>query len=193
VFSVLVGGNAGDFERDRLSYRGGFAKPALVQTNNGIEWSAVPDPNRRGTHLNPSKLNRLIAYLYERSMLVAAVVERTMPQIDFSGDRLTLEHPNAADRDAITKWTLEKFSRLKIDKKILLLQYGSNFAELPVVDEREKILRIANALSLKIVDTMDVLTRDEPQKLWISGRLAGHHTPYGNEVVCEYLFQRGFH
>jgi hypothetical protein len=126
-------------------------------------------------------------------VLVAAVVKKTTPQIDLSGDRLYLEHPNAADKDAIIQWTLEEFSRLKIDKKILLLQYGGNFAELGVLNEREKILQIANALSLNIVDTVDVLTRDEPKKLWISGRLAGHHTPYGNQIVCEYLFQRGFH
>jgi hypothetical protein len=73
VFSVLVGT---DFKRDRLSYRGGFAKPALVRTNNGIEWSAVPDPNRPGTLSNPASPNRLIAYLYERSMVAAAVVNR---------------------------------------------------------------------------------------------------------------------
>src|SRR5262249_17076853 len=60
VFSVLVGV---DFARDRLSYRYGLLSPAVVQTNNGIEWSALSDPNRSGTHYNPSKLNRLIAYL----------------------------------------------------------------------------------------------------------------------------------
>src|SRR5262249_14017384 len=191
VFSVLVGV---DFARDRLSYRYGLLSPAVVQTNNGIEWSALSDPNRSGTHYNPSKLNRLIAYLYERSMLVAAVVKRTMPQIDFSGDRLDLEHPNAADGDAIIQWTLEKFSRLKIDEKILLLQYFENLADSKVLKEREKILRIAKGLSLKIIDTIDVLTRYDPQKLWMpGGRLGGHHTSYGNEVVCEYLFQRGFH
>src|SRR5215510_9891704 len=36
VFSVLVDD---DFKRDRLSYINGLPKPALVVTNNGIEWS----------------------------------------------------------------------------------------------------------------------------------------------------------
>jgi hypothetical protein len=179
VFSVLVGH---DFKRDRLSYFYGLAKPALVQTNNGIEWSAV------STRYSPKRLNRLIVYLFERSMVVAAVVNRLMPQFDFFGGRLYLEHPNAADKDAIIQWTLKEFSRLKIDKKILLLQYHKDLTDLEVLNEREKILAIANALSLKVVDTMDVLPKYEPQKLW-----ATHHTPYGNEVVCEYLFQRGFH
>jgi hypothetical protein len=184
VFSVLVGG---DFERDRLSNRYGFAKPALVRTNNGIEWSAVSDPNRRGTLSNPSSLNKLIAYLYERSMVVASVANRLFPQFYFSWLQITVEHPNAADKDAIIQWTLKEFSRLKIDKKILLLQYG-NLTDLEMLTERKKILAIATALSLNVVDTMDVLTNYEPRTLW-----AGHHTPYGNEVVCEYLFQRGFH
>jgi len=189
VFSIMVGD---DFERDRLSYRSGFAKPALVQTNNGIEWSAVSDPNRRGTWSNPSRLNRLIAYFYERSMVVAVAVNRVMPQIDLSGVRLTVENPNAAAKDAIMERTLKEFSRLKIDKKILLLQYWENLSDPGVLDEREKILGIANTLSLKVVDTIDVLTKYEPEKLWDRGRFGGHHTPYGNEVVCEYLFERGF-
>src|SRR5262249_11143259 len=181
VFSVLVGD---DFERDRQSYRSGFAKPALVRTNNGIEWSAVPDPNRRGTLSNPSSLNRLIAYLYERSMVVARVV-RLLPPFDPFGTQLTVEHPHAADTDAIINWTLKQFSLLKIGKKILLLQYG-NLTDLDMLNERKKILSIANALSLNVVDTMDVLTKHEQRTIW-----ASHHTPYGNEVVCEYLFQRG--
>src|SRR5262249_50728037 len=103
--------------------------------------------------------------------------------------QLNVVHPNAADKDTIIEWTLKEFSRLKIDKKLLLLQYKVElFTDLEMLKERETILGIANALSLKVVDTMDVLTKLDPQKLW-----AGHHTPYGNEVVCEYLFQRGFH
>src|SRR5262249_53694140 len=188
VFSVLVGE---DFERDRRSYYLGFSKPALVRTNNGIEWSAVSDPNRPGTRYNPSRsrLARLIGYLYDRSMVLAAVSRLMLPPFYFSGDRLTVAHPNAADKDAIVEWTLKEFSRLEIDKKILLLQYEVElFTDLEMLKEREKILGTANALSLKVVDTMDVLTKLDPQKLWL-----GHHTPYGNEVVCEYLFQRGFH
>jgi hypothetical protein len=184
VFSVLVGV---DFERDRLSYYWGFAKPALVRTDNGIEWSAVSDPYRRGTHSNPSSINGLIAYLYERSMVLVAI-SRLMPQIDLYANQLTLENSNAADKDAIIEWTLKAFSRLNIENKILLLQYYENIADLEVLNERKKILAIANTLSLKVVDTMDVLTKYEPQKLWTV-----HHTPYGNEVVCEYLFERGFH
>jgi len=188
VFSVLVGD---DFNRDRLSYHDGFAKPALVQNNNGIGWSAVSDPNRRGTHSNPSSFwNKPFAYLLERSMVLYAVVNRLRLPIDFE-NRLTVEHPNAADKDAIIRWTLKEFSNLKIDKKILLLQYR-NLADKEVLNEREKILGMANALSLKALDTMDILKKYAPQKLWMPAPWGSHHTPYANEVICEYLFQRGF-
>src|SRR5262249_1396953 len=157
VLSVLVGD---DFERDRLSYRDGFAKPALVWSNNHIEWSAVADPNRRGTHSNPSRLNRFIAYMYERSMVIA----RIMPRIDFSGHRLKEKHTNATEKDGIIEWTLKEFSNLKVKKKILLLKYDKKFSDSKVLNERETILEIANALSLKVVDTMDVIKKYEPQK-----------------------------
>lgn len=184
VFSVLVGT---DFERDRFSYRAGFARPTLVRTNGGIGWSAVSDPNQRGAKYNPSAENRLVAYLYERVLLLAFVVDKFALQIDFSGDRLTIEHPNAADKDAIIEWTLKEFANLKIRNKILLLQYGGNVTDSKVLAEREMILRIASQLSLNVVDTLNVLTKYEPKKLWTV-----HHTPFGNEVVCEYLFERGF-
>ena len=53
VLSTLVGPLDWNFGRDRLSYRQGFPKPAVIHTNNGIGWSAVPDPNTPGTHFNP--------------------------------------------------------------------------------------------------------------------------------------------
>jgi hypothetical protein len=57
VLSTLVDPRDGDFERDRLSYRYGFPKPAVIHTKNGIELSAVPDPNTPGTKFNPSSVS----------------------------------------------------------------------------------------------------------------------------------------
>ncbi|MGC1897068.1 MAG: hypothetical protein WA763_25770 [Pseudolabrys sp.] len=191
VFSVWLDSKHDDFERDRFSYRDGFAKPALVRTDEGIEWSAVSDPNQPGTKYNPSKPNfyeRFLKHAYERVTMLAFVVDRSMGPGIFLRDDLTIEHPKAADKDVIIEWTLKEFSHLKIYNKILLLQYNSDgLTDSEVLAKRAMILKIASALSLKIVDTLNVLAKYEPQKLW-----AGHHTPYGNEVVCEYLFERGF-
>src|SRR5262249_7733084 len=50
VLSTLVGPLDWNFGRDRLSYRGGWPKPAVIHTKNGIGWSAASDPNTSGTH-----------------------------------------------------------------------------------------------------------------------------------------------
>jgi hypothetical protein len=175
------------FQWDRLSYRDGFPKPALIHTKNGIEWSAVPDPNAPGTKYNPS--SNLVSFAYERSEMVAATIDRLFPLYNFSGDRLTVVHPNAANENEIVDWTLRQFSSLPIKNKLLLLQYGSpdttNFAEV-----RKLVLRTASELSLKVIDPITVLRNYKESDLWF---MYGHHnTPLGNEVVCSYLFEHGF-
>jgi hypothetical protein len=120
VLSTLVGS---DFERDRLSYRDGFPKPAVIHTKNGIGWSAVPNPNVPGTKFNPSS-NNLVSLAYERSEMVALAIDRLFPLYNFSGERLTVVHPNAANENEIVDWTLRQFSKLEIKNKMLLLQYS---------------------------------------------------------------------
>jgi hypothetical protein len=185
VFSILMGH---DFQRDRLSYFDGFPKPALVHTENGITWSAVSDPNVPGTRYHPSH-NRFFSFLYGRSELLAASVDRLFPGYDVVGDRLASEHPNAADKNEIVDWTLRKFSNFEIKNKVLLLQY---YATNPtdVTEEKKLVLRIANELALKVVDTSTVLKNYKESDLWYMYK--GHHTPFGNEVVCSYLFEHGF-
>ncbi|HEV3161809.1 MAG TPA: hypothetical protein VGZ89_17755 [Xanthobacteraceae bacterium] len=179
VLSTVVGS---DFERDRLSYRGGFPKPAVIHTKNGIAWSAVPDPNTPGTKFNPLH-HEALSFVYERSEILAVMLDRFFPNNNIVGDRLTIVHQNAADENEIVYWTLRKFSKLEIKNKILLLQYGNVDTE-----KRKLILRIANELSLKVIDTSDVLRNAKKNELWYYG----HHTPFGNELVCSYLFEHGF-
>ena len=120
VLSTLVGS---DFERDRLSYRDGFPKPAVIYTKNGIGWSAVPNPNVPGTKFNPSS-NNLVSLAYEQSEMVALAIDRLFPLYNFSGEQLTVVHPNAANENEIVDWTLRQFSKLEIKNKMLLLQYS---------------------------------------------------------------------
>jgi hypothetical protein len=185
VFSILVGD---DFKRDRFSYYYGFPKPALVHTDNGIAWSAVSDPNVPGTKYHPSH-NKFFPLVYGRSQMLAATVDRFFPDYDVLGDRLTTVHPSAADRNKIVDWTLREFSRFKIKNKVLLLQYASpdNTTEIDVAEEKKLILKIADELSLKVVDTSTVLENYKKSELWY---MYGHHTPFGNELVCLYLFDR---
>jgi hypothetical protein len=176
------------FQWDRLSYRNGMPKPALIHTKNGIELSAVPDPNAPGTKFNPSS-KKLVSLAYEQSEMVAAVIDRLFPLYNFSGERLTVVHPNAANENEIVDWTLRQFSSFPIKNKLLLLQYGSPDTT-NVAEERKLVLRIASELSLKVIDPIPVLRNYKESDLWFMyGR---HNTPLGNEVVCSYLSEHGF-
>ena len=192
VLSILVGI---DFIRDRLSYRFGFPKPALIHTENGITWSTVPDPNVPGTKYNP--VHKFPSFAYERSEMAAEIFDLLFPGYNYKneilgGDRLTTVHSNSANENEIVEWTLRTFSSFKMKNKMLLLQYlGPDTNETNVVRERNLIWRIANELSLKVVDTSTVLRNSDEGKLWYT---IGdhHHTPLGNEIVCSYLFEQGF-
>jgi hypothetical protein len=193
VLSVTVGSYDSDFERDRLNYRAGFPKPAVIHTKDGIAWSAVPDPNVPGTKYNQLP-NTVLSLAYERSEMLAAMVHHLFPQYNFAGDWLTTVHPNAADENEIVDWTLRKLSNLKIKNKMLLLLYSSpDTNATDVAEQRRLILRIANQLSLKVVDTSNVLRNTlrntKESELWNMDR---HYTPLGNEIICSYLFEHGF-
>ena len=186
VLSTLVDPHDWNFARDRLSFRQGFPKPAVIHTKNGIGWSAVPDPNTRGSKFNP--LHREVLYfVYERSEFLAEILN----WFNIVGDQLTTVHPNAADENEIVDWTLRKFSKLEIKNKMLLLQYPRDLGKTKVAEQRKLILGIANKLSLKVIDTYDVLRNGKENELWYNDP-SFHHTPLGNELVCSYLFEQGF-
>jgi hypothetical protein len=189
VLSTLVDPRDGDFERDRLSYRYGFPKPAVIHTKNGIELSPVPDPNTPGTKFNPSS----VSLAYEQSEMVAVTIDRFFPLYNYSGERLTVVHPDAANENEIVDWDLRQLSSLPIKNKLLLLQYGNpdatNVAD--VAEERELVLRTASELSLKVIDPITALRNYKKSDLWFMSS-GGHHTPFGNEVICSYLFEHGF-
>ena len=185
VLSTLVDPYDWNFGRDRLSFRVGFPKPAVIHTNNGIGWSAVPDPNTLGSKFNPLHREALY-FVYERSEFLAEMLN----WFNVVGDQLTTVAANAADENQIIDWTLRKFSKLEIKNKILLLQYPRLLDTTEVAEKRKLILGIANELSLKVIDTYDVLRNGKANELWYHE--GSHHTPLGNELVCSYLFEHGF-
>src|SRR6516225_6723235 len=211
VLSTLVGPVDWNFGRDRLIFRGGTPKPAVIHTKNGIGWSAVPDPNTPGTHFNPlyhGLYHGALYFVYERSEILRLMLDRFFPDNNMVGDQLTIVHPNAVDENEIVDWTLRKFSKLEIKNKMLLLQYPRQGLDTTEVAEKRKlILGIANELSLNVIDTYDVLRNAKEKRpqlcvvcrnplplmdeLWYLDN-SYHHTPLGNELVCSYLFEQGF-
>ena len=182
VLSILVGG---DFERDRLSYFSGHPRPAVVRTTDGLTWAPIPDPRLPGSEFRPTRLKTALSLLYERSDVVAAVFDRFAPRV-LRWQWLTKEHPDAAGVDEIMLWTLRQMSELPLDKTVLL-QYFDNHPDSKILAERAAIMKSARALSIPVVDTLPVLERFDATTLW-----RGHHTPFGNRLVCEYLFEQRF-
>jgi len=185
VLSTLIDPRDDDFGRDRLSYRQGFPKPAVIHTKNGIGWSAVSDPNALRSKFNPLHREALY-FVYQRSEILAEILK----WFYIKGDLFTTVHPNAADEHEIVDWTLRKFSKLEIKNKMLLLQYRPALDRSEVAEKRKLILGIANELPLKVIDTYDVLRNGKENELWYHE--GSHHTPVGNELVCSYLFEQGF-
>jgi len=174
ILSVLVGS---DFDRDQLVYRSGFPKPALILEDGKIQWSDVPNANEPGTKYNPSR-NETFFYLYKHSFVASLLMDEY--NFDSSGDNLDRRHPKAAEKGQIISWTLNEFSKLNIDRKILLLQYLEYLRDDGVNTERQLILEQAAKTKLKVIDTYSTFVDKEPSLYW-----KGHHTPLGNQVVCD--------
>jgi hypothetical protein len=178
IFSILV---AEDFDRDRLDYRNGFPRPAVIKDNGVITWAPVPDVNRSGSKFLPASRSKF-AFFYQNSILIAGIWDRAFPTYDWSGNNLYSVHPKAAGEEEIIEWTLTEFSKLNKVKKILVLQYGENLDDKHALRNRDSVIKLSKLLDIKVVDTYEALRAYDPQLLWY-----GHHTPFGNEVVCDLI------
>ena len=180
ILSVLV---AGDFARDRLAYNYGFPRPAVVKTQAGLAWAEIPDPKVPGTRYNPRKPNALMLALYQRSLLANRILTRA--GFDPYGDLLSREHPAAAGKEEIIDWAFEKFSRLDVPEKFVVLQYYADLTAKELLEERAVLLRILAKYSIPYVDTYAALAGKDPARHWNK-----HHTPLGNELVCDTILAR---
>ncbi|WP_417908596.1 SGNH/GDSL hydrolase family protein [Candidatus Electronema sp. PJ] len=186
IFSILVGD---DFSRDRLSYRYGFPKPSLIKENNEIKWSSVSDPNKPGSVFNASRFFQSFFFLYKRSLMFC-YISNSFPSFRSFLQGLIEVHPKAAEEKEIIEWTLRKFSEINIPVKILLLQYYAKLNDSNMLAERKLILKIAQRLPIKVIDTFNYFRGYSPKKIWFFR--GGHHTPLGNEIVCNSLFEGAF-
>ena len=186
ILSTWVGD---DFGRDRLSYRTGFPKPAVIKTSNEIEFSEVPDPYRPGTKYNPINKRWFRKFFFEYSIFWNFLIESTRGfLVDFSDDGLNMQHPNAAFTNEIIDWTIGRFSHLNTKEKILLLQYPANNQEKKVLEEREQILIAASKYKVSVIDTFFALQNVNQDQIWIDGK--GHHSKEGNAIVCEQILKK---
>jgi hypothetical protein len=180
ILSVMVGN---DFDRDRLSYRSGFPRPALIITDKGADFAAIPSPSPPGTKFNPRPLDTRevwVGGLMSHSLAVFEIIKGLGIRHDFTGMRLNEVHLQAATKPQAIDWTLRTLASLPVARRLLLLQYGHDLYEnINTQEERKMLTSVANDLSIPVVDTFEAFQQESPQTYWNS-----HHTPYGNQVVC---------
>jgi hypothetical protein len=184
IFSILVDS---DFDRDRMDYRNCLPKPSVIEDNSFLLWSNVSDPQKEGTVFNPGLKYPII---YKNFFSIRSLFKK----LDINECKLNSIHPRAAEKKKIIKWTLSKFSKLNAKNKILLLQYHSEIlkphtdkAKQKIDEERAFIINEAKKLSIKIVDTYEILRNADLNKTWFGH--FGHHTSHGNELVCSSLYK----
>lgn len=175
IFSILVND---DFERDRLVYRNGFPRPSVIEENNKIKWDSIEVPPKSGSKYNSkSRYGKIYTLIYENSYLFFTIGNAL--KLEPRKSDLTLENKKSPDKEKIIKWVLQRFENLEIEKKILLLQYGSDIKNPELIKERMLITKASKNLNYKIIDTYEVLSKYNASSIWNN-----HHTPYGNEIIC---------
>lgn len=186
VLSILI---SDDFHRGQLLFRSGFPKPAVIEQSGKLGYSKVPPKNSTGTKYNPSKRYTFVTVAYENSMLFSRLIKGL--DIDITGRQRTEKHPQAGSVEDIVDFTLSEFSKLKATKKLIVFQYNINdlgterAAKKDTQHYRNLTIKLAEQKKLRFVDTYEDLFHEHvtgTNNLW-----HGHHTPYGNRVVCKII------
>lgn len=190
IISSLVGG---DFERDRYDFRGGHTRTAVVRGNSGhLEFSQPPARNTVGSRYADKGLEQAlrkqpIEIAYDALWIARLGIDRVAPQyMSAKKFRLTRLHKNAASKQEIIDWTLNRIAR-RSDNVLFLLQYaGPPFVGEPVDSEREYLRNKLTELQIPFIDTYRAIFEDggNLEKLYI-----GHHSPAGNVLVCRTILQ----
>lgn len=72
ILSVVVGH---DFSRDRMSYKWGRPRPAVIEIDGQLRWADVAHSHLHGTIFNPSVPNPALVFFYENVTLVALAAD----------------------------------------------------------------------------------------------------------------------
>ena len=185
ILSVLVND---DFHRDRLRFKSGFPHPAVIQSEKGLSYAEVPSIDSNGTKWHPDNSSRILATATKYSYLLTKILIEI--GYDTTGMRRTESHENAADLNQIIAFTIRKFSSLDVKNKFIVLQYTeTDFPSLSSEVARiiEQLLSEAQLVDISVIDTynrLQVELLNSANSIW-----NGHHTPYGNDLVCDEIYQ----
>lgn len=175
-FSVLVGD---DIYRDLMSYRTGYPKPFLTKNNEKIEWVFPKSFDTPGTKNNPRW------HLLQYSYFYTYFSQRYFLFPNFSSSNFSYRESYDIENQEIIDFVLNSLK--KINREVLIiLQYPKELKNNSIRKERKLWLSSLEKLNLKKVDTYNVLIEKQklsPEDIWY-----GHHTKYGNKIVCEEIY-----
>ena len=104
--------------------------------------------------------------------------------------RVSIQHPKAASEDEIREWIILN-SKKSPTKIIWLLQYSEKlYKESEFISKkRNQLLEGLKNNNVEFIDTYSILknqiSKNNNQiEIW-----DGHHTKYGNEVVCKSIYE----
>lgn len=180
LISTLVNHN---FIRDQNEFNGGFPKPSVVKKGSVLKYSWPINKEIKGSKfatLSTQKKIPLYFWLLGNSKLI----ERIYPIYkDVISNTLSLKNKDAAPIKEIIDWTIKKSTNFET-KVIWLLQYPSKISSKENF-ERKLILNTLKIYNIPYIDTYEklhVMENNNPKNepIW-----QGHHTPYGNKLVCK--------
>jgi hypothetical protein len=188
ILSILIND---DFHRDRMKFKAGFPRPAVIRSEHGLLYADVPSIESSGTRWRPDYVPKIIPIIVDRSYLAFKIVY--LLGINITGMKRTETHENAASIEEIIKFSIQSFTELDATEKFIVLQYRSiDFPNLSLefARVREQVLSETQLRGIPVIDTYDRLQREissNQREIW-----EGHHTAYGNSIICDeiYLFMK---
>ncbi|GJL60507.1 MAG: hypothetical protein NPIRA03_33640 [Nitrospirales bacterium] len=183
IWSITVGP---DFRRDRLMVRSNFSKPYIAR----VEEKTIMVPPA-GFDPTPDFLWPLGYSVILQRYLLPILQKRG--NFEYDG-RYEVPGENAAEIEEIIDFSFQRFANLTgTNAKVVLLQYGPGiFLEEGFErrnHERGLIKKYAEQYDIEIIDSFDqIYVPEKRDEIWFEYRDYGHHTPYGNSVVCDVVF-----
>ena len=175
-----------DIIRDRMDYMMGFPSPSLIRDQKGnFAFAPAPSPNMAGSKFSPmenSSPNKLESFIYKYSLLANKINPRFY---QIQARQLTRYASNNASNREVIEEIIKKINELSTKHKIpamVIIQYGNNRHSF-YINARKQLLGQLNERDINYVDTWEAVNHPQDRSLvW-----RNHHTPYGNQIVCEHI------
>ena len=119
-----------------------------------------------------------------------------LPILQEAGDflydgRYKIPGEYAAEIEEIIDFAFQRFAGITgMKRKVVLLQYGPSVFYDEILEsshERRRLIqKYGEKYHIEIIDSFEqIYVPEKRDELWFDYKNFGHHTPYGNKVVCD--------